>query len=68
MVVMAGRLEDMGYSEHAIARISATIGFSLLFLWTVYHMFGGAAANSRFNQPTDVSKQKFQASSNHCLA
>lgn len=46
----AGRLEDIGYGKHEIASLSACIGGMMFAFWSIYHIFGGGAANKKFRK------------------
>jgi len=52
---LAGHLEDMGYGKYEIASLAGTIGLTLFVCWSIYHTFGGGAANRKFEK-TSVKK------------
>lgn len=50
MSFTAGRLEDIGYGKHEIASLSACVGGMMFAFWSIYHIFGGGAANKKFRK------------------
>lgn len=55
--LLAGRLEDNGFTNHDIAFFSAANSTMFLIIWSVYHLYGGGAASARFNADKEVPKQ-----------
>lgn len=49
---IAGRLEDKEYGKYEIASLASSIGATLFFLWTIFHVSGGGAANKKLDTTT----------------
>lgn len=48
---ITGRMRDAGYSNSEMALIASMLGFLMFSLWSIYHVYGGGAADPRFNDP-----------------
>lgn len=58
MAFVAGRLEDGGSTKQQIALMASSVGVSLFFFWSIYHVLGFGAADERFNQISDDEKKE----------